>query len=141
MFYGHLTSVTDARSTAVIVASGTRMISRNRMPLLTNPYSKGNDCSRQPHIGQHSIIWPSVKLQYLLSLSVQLLNLTYSLNGPQVTLRSHLEPYDKANPPSPPLLSPSVSLVLVPHLFRGFPNMVLFHFSLASLDGGCTLAN
>jgi len=28
MFYGHLTSVIDARSTAVIVASGTRMILR-----------------------------------------------------------------------------------------------------------------
>ena len=47
-------------------------------------------------------------------------------------MRFHLEPHDKANYPR----SPNASLVLLLHLFRGFQNTVLLHFSLISLDGG-----
>ena len=142
MFYGHLTSVTDARSTAVIVASGTIMILRMTVEChyLQFPYSKGNNCSRQPYICQHSIIWSSINLNLCSPPSIQLHNLTYLLNGLRVTtycaqgsMRFHLEPHEKANYPR----SPYASIVLVPHLFRGFQNMDLLHFSLASLDGGC----
>lgn len=146
MFYGHLTSVTDARSTAVIVASGTRYsVYDSRMPLLTVPYSKGNNCSRQPLVGERHITWPSVSLNnWPLTLSIQLLTLTYSLNGLQITVYCaqgttgfRWEPHYEVNYPRPRY----ASLVLVPSLFREFQNKDLLHFSLGfslgSLNGGC----
>jgi hypothetical protein len=98
MFYGHLTSVTDARSTAVIVASGTRMISRMTVEChylqshtVRETIVRANLSSASIHI-----IWPSVNPQYLLSLSVQLLNLTYSLNGHVLCTGYHEIPLETA---------------------------------------------
>ena len=151
------------------------------MPLLTVPYSKGNDCSRQPRICQNSMtryvcslcfscgclslvwsvwsislyistccVWPYIlhdcfphspasgwscslynnmavcQLQYLFSLSIQLLNLTYLLNS----LSDHILRTGKWNGTiGPTTRAPYASL-------DGFQDMVLLHFPLASLHGG-----